>query len=265
MPHKLAPFKQITTELREYTITFKDATQIKLIFDEECVVVGNGKGVIERGEKTFQIAKGYSTQKGVVLENITQRQLALEKHLGKHDNLGLITNIIKRDGQPDIAIRKKGDTNFGRILLSHSLTTHHIQYFLYCTIRGLVYLHSAGVVHGNLYWDLVDATSDDDIFINDFSNSVPLPSDCANPDLEQIAIMLTQMYGNSQDIYTFEHPYALHLNIITDVDARNLFRCLLSTNYTAIEALRHPFFRVLHDDSDIVKCESHFDWAAWGM
>eukprot|EP01060_Flectonema_neradi_P037713 TRINITY_DN7673_c0_g2_i2.p1 TRINITY_DN7673_c0_g2~~TRINITY_DN7673_c0_g2_i2.p1 ORF type:complete len:271 (+),score=24.31 TRINITY_DN7673_c0_g2_i2:3-815(+) len=266
MPGSTAPFVQVSETIREYTVTFDDQTTIQVPLTLPYSVSNGGKGIVENGQRYFMVSNGdqYPSYSKASADTITSRQLAIERHLQFHDNLGLIRDTISIDGSPDVHLRQAPDTDVGKILASKScLTVDHVEYFFYCFLRGLKYLHSSGIAHCNLRWDCVSATSNEDVFINDFSDARPLPASGRNPDLPQAAVMLCQLFARNQTIYTTELPTALQYMKIPDTEARNLFHCLKSGYYSAADALAHPFLKLLREETDEPSCTSAFNWSDW--
>ncbi|PQE29128.1 map kinase protein [Rutstroemia sp. NJR-2017a BBW] len=127
-----------------------------------------------------KIMKPFSTP---VLSKRTYRELKLLKHL-KHENLsGAKTvefeeaNIPQVISLSDIFISPLEDiyfvtellgTDLHRLLTSRPLEKQFIQYFLYQILRGLKYVHSAGVVHRDLKPSNILVNENCDLKICDF-------------------------------------------------------------------------------------------------
>lgn len=123
-----------------------------------------------------KIMKPFSTP---VLSKRTYRELKLLKHL-RHENvrcrlsLSLTHQIISLS---DIFISPLEDiyfvtellgTDLHRLLTSRPLEKQFIQYFLYQILRGLKYVHSAGVVHRDLKPSNILVNENCDLKICDF-------------------------------------------------------------------------------------------------
>lgn len=73
----------------------------------------------------------------------------------QHENIISLIDILKpesRTGYNDIyIITELMETDLHRVIYSRQeLTEEHIQYFMYQTLRGLLYIHSANVMHRDL-------------------------------------------------------------------------------------------------------------------
>ncbi|KAF7559063.1 hypothetical protein G7046_g5092 [Stylonectria norvegica] len=131
-----------------------------------------------------KIMKPFSTP---VLAKRTYRELKLLKHL-KHENVGdtspttsaaspLTLLLVQVISLSDIFISPLEDiyfvtellgTDLHRLLTSRPLEKQFIQYFLYQIMRGLKYVHSAGVVHRDLKPSNILVNENCDLKICDF-------------------------------------------------------------------------------------------------
>ncbi|KAI8925674.1 mitogen activated protein kinase [Entophlyctis helioformis] len=85
-----------------------------------------------------------------VLAKRAFRELMLLKHL-RHDNVIGLTDVILPPSQEDLYfITELLGTDLHRLLSVKTLEPQYIQYFAYQILRGLKYVHSAGVVHRDL-------------------------------------------------------------------------------------------------------------------
>ncbi|KAH7042358.1 putative mitogen-activated protein kinase [Linnemannia elongata] len=130
-----------------------------------------------------KIMKPFSTP---VLSKRTYRELKLLKHL-KHENIISLSDIFispLEDILPTLIIpcylsilyanpfsyfvTELLGTDLHRLLTSRPLDKQFIQYFLYQILRGLKYLHSAGVVHRDLKPSNILVNENCDLKICDF-------------------------------------------------------------------------------------------------
>ncbi|CAC9890630.1 unnamed protein product [Aureobasidium pullulans] len=116
-----------------------------------------------------KIMKPFSTP---VLSKRTYRELKLLKHL-RHENdmfvLSLyLTSIPASDSKFSYFVTELLGTDLHRLLTSRPLEKQFIQYFLYQILRGLKYVHSAGVVHRDLKPSNILVNENCDLKICDF-------------------------------------------------------------------------------------------------
>lgn len=81
-----------------------------------------------------------------VLAKRTYRELKLLKHL-RHENLITLDDIFLSPLEDIYFVTELQGTDLHRLLTSRPLEKQFIQYFTYQILRGLKYVHSAGVIH----------------------------------------------------------------------------------------------------------------------
>ncbi|KAF9919742.1 MAPK protein hog1 [Linnemannia zychae] len=111
-----------------------------------------------------KIMKPFSTP---VLSKRTYRELKLLKHL-KHENIISLSDIFISPLEDIYFVTELLGTDLHRLLTSRPLDKQFIQYFLYQILRGLKYLHSAGVVHRDLKPSNILVNENCDLKICDF-------------------------------------------------------------------------------------------------
>ncbi|KAI8910633.1 kinase-like domain-containing protein [Powellomyces hirtus] len=111
-----------------------------------------------------KIMKPFSTS---VLAKRTYRELKLLKHL-KHDNVISLSDIFISPLEDIYFVTELLGTDLHRLLTSRPLDKQFIQYFLYQILRGLKYVHSAGVVHRDLKPSNILVNENCDLKICDF-------------------------------------------------------------------------------------------------
>ncbi|KAJ6256976.1 Mitogen-activated protein kinase [Drechslerella dactyloides] len=111
-----------------------------------------------------KIMKPFSTP---VLSKRTYRELKLLKHL-KHENVISLSDIFISPLEDIYFVTELLGTDLHRLLTSRPLEKQFIQYFLYQILRGLKYVHSAGVIHRDLKPSNILVNENCDLKICDF-------------------------------------------------------------------------------------------------
>jgi len=111
-----------------------------------------------------KIMKPFSTP---VLAKRTYRELKLLRHL-KHENVIGLSNIFISPSEDIYFVTELLGTDLHRLLISRPLEKQFIQYFFYQILRGLKYVHSAGVVHRDLKPSNILVNENCDLKICDF-------------------------------------------------------------------------------------------------
>ncbi|SGY53481.1 BQ5605_C006g03764 [Microbotryum silenes-dioicae] len=111
-----------------------------------------------------KIMKPFSTP---VLAKRTYRELKLLKHI-QHENIISLSDIFISPLEDIYFVTELLGTDLHRLLTSRPLEKQFIQYFLYQILRGLKYVHSAGVVHRDLKPSNILVNENCDLKICDF-------------------------------------------------------------------------------------------------
>jgi p38 MAP kinase len=111
-----------------------------------------------------KIMKPFSTP---VLAKRTYRELKLLKHL-RHENIISLSDIFISPLEDIYFVTELLGTDLHRLLTARPLEKQFIQYFLYQIMRGLKYVHSAGVVHRDLKPSNILVNENCDLKICDF-------------------------------------------------------------------------------------------------
>ncbi|SMN21632.1 similar to Saccharomyces cerevisiae YLR113W HOG1 Mitogen-activated protein kinase involved in osmoregulation [Maudiozyma saulgeensis] len=111
-----------------------------------------------------KIMKPFST---AVLAKRTYRELKLLKHL-RHENLIGLQDIFLSPLEDIYFVTELQGTDLHRLLQTRPLEKQFVQYFLYQILRGLKYVHSAGVIHRDLKPSNILINENCDLKICDF-------------------------------------------------------------------------------------------------
>ena len=111
-----------------------------------------------------KIMKPFSTS---VLAKRTYRELKLLKHL-RHENLICLEDIFLSPLEDIYFVTELQGTDLHRLLQTRPLEKQFVQYFLYQILRGLKYVHSAGVIHRDLKPSNILINENCDLKICDF-------------------------------------------------------------------------------------------------
>ncbi|OJJ65140.1 hypothetical protein ASPSYDRAFT_372814 [Aspergillus sydowii CBS 593.65] len=95
------------------------------------------------------------------------RELKLLKHL-RHENIISLSDLFISPLEDMYFVTDLFDTDLHKVLSSRPLEKKFIQYFLYQLMRGLKYIHSAGVVHRDLKPSNILINENCDLKICDF-------------------------------------------------------------------------------------------------
>ncbi|KAJ1729599.1 MAPK protein hog1 [Coemansia sp. Benny D160-2] len=102
-----------------------------------------------------------------VLAKRTYRELKLLKHL-RHENIISMSDIFISPLEDIYFVTELLGTDLHRLRQSRPLERQFIQYFLYQILRGLKYVHSAGVIHRDLKPSNIVVNENCDLKICDF-------------------------------------------------------------------------------------------------
>jgi len=99
-----------------------------------------------------------------------------------HENILPIVDLIQPDTKTDYKdiyiVTEPFTTDLLRVIMSRQeLSNEYLQYFLYQILRGLLYIHSAGLIHRNLKPSILLINSSSDLKISDFQFSKPPPKE----------------------------------------------------------------------------------------
>ncbi|ODQ77207.1 hypothetical protein BABINDRAFT_163712 [Babjeviella inositovora NRRL Y-12698] len=102
----------------------------------------------------------------------TLREIMLLKKFRKHENIVSLYDIQKPQSYQQFTevylVQEYMQTDMHQAIQTQTLTDDHIQYFIYQSLRGLKYIHSAGVIHRDLKPSNLLLNSNCDLKICDF-------------------------------------------------------------------------------------------------
>lgn len=103
----------------------------------------------------------------------TLREIRMLSHLGNHSNVITLRDVFPPPTAPDFkdvyCVYDCMDTDLHQLIRSPQLfTTTHVQFFCYQLIRGLKYIHSAGILHRDLKPSNLLVNANCDLKICDF-------------------------------------------------------------------------------------------------
>lgn len=111
-----------------------------------------------------KINKPFST---AVLAKRTYRELELLRHL-RHENIISLADVFIGPLEDIYFVTELLGTDLHRLLTTRPLEKQFVQYFLYQILRGLKFVHSAGVVHRDLKPSNILVNENCDLKICDF-------------------------------------------------------------------------------------------------
>ncbi|ETV82901.1 CMGC/MAPK protein kinase, variant [Aphanomyces astaci] len=199
----------------------RDMFEVRSHYTNLRPIGGGSYGIVVSAEDTLRGRKVAIKKITDVFDDLTDakrilREMKLLKHLGAHEN---IINIL------DVILIPPNTTNFDDIYIvtdlmesdleriissTQTLSDAHFQYFLYQILRGTKFIHSANVLHRDLKPSNLLVNSNCDLSICDFglARGVELSH---NEDLTEYVVtrwyrapeLLTdcQNYGNAVDMW----------------------------------------------------------------
>lgn len=123
--------------------------------------------VDSRNKRRVVITKVENANNDVIVAKAALKEVRLHRFSQNEHTIELIDVMLfpdKPDWQDIYLVTEVMETDLQRIILSkQALTDDHVMYFLYCILRGIIYLHSANIVHCNITPLSILLNSNDDI------------------------------------------------------------------------------------------------------
>jgi serine/threonine protein kinase len=142
----------------------------------------------------------------------TLRELKLIRHLENHENI--ISTLDLMSGpllytpqlQDLYIVNNAMDVAFWKILRSQTLTNAHFQFFLYQILRGLQYIHSAGILLRDLRPSSLLVNKSCELQFSEFYSACPIPREDGKNQQTFSEYVITYWYRAPELVY--EYPFA---------------------------------------------------------
>ncbi|XP_017014695.1 mitogen-activated protein kinase p38b [Drosophila takahashii] len=181
MSRKMAKFYKLDINRTEWEIpeTYQNLQPVgQGAYGQVCKAVVRGtstKVAIKKLARPFQSA---------VHAKRTYRELRLLKHMDHENVIGLLD--VFHPGQPADSLEQFQqvymvthlmDADLNNIIRTQKLSDDHVQFLVYQILRGLKYIHSAGVIHRDLKPSNIAVNEDCELRILDFGLARPAESE----------------------------------------------------------------------------------------
>ena len=115
------------------------------------------------------------------------REIRLMRHLGKHEHIVSLVNLIIRDADDELyIIMELLDSDLHRVLQSsQELSENHFRYFMYQLLCGIKYMHMNRIIHRDLKPGNLLISKDCRLRITDFGLARERPTGSNRNDIEQ--------------------------------------------------------------------------------
>ena len=132
------------------------------------------------------------------------RHLKLLRHFRAHENIARLKDVYSTDGSCTCIriVTDLMDTNLQKLITSpQNLSDQHVRYFVYQILRGLKFIHSAGVVHRDLRPANIFVNANCDLKICGFGLA-------ASP--HRVSSSITQQFSKTTLTYTVPDMTSYH-------------------------------------------------------
>ena len=155
--------------------------------------------ILRRKVAIKKVARPFQT---VVHAKRTYRELRMLKHMN-HDNIIGLFDVFT----PSMTMKEFGDVylvthlmdiDMAKLMKTQHLTQDHVQFFIYQILRGLKYVHSAGVIHRDLKTSNIAVNEDNELRILDFGLA-------RQTDDEMTGYVFTRWYRAPEVILSWTH------------------------------------------------------------
>lgn len=122
------------------------------------------------------------------------REVRLMRHLGNHENIVTLVNLIVRDSADELyIIMELLDSDLHRVLQSsQALSENHFRYFMYQLLNGIQYMHKYRIIHRDLKPGNLLISKDCQLRITDFGLARERPTGIGENRDEDIQSPMTE-------------------------------------------------------------------------
>jgi len=127
------------------------------------------KAVDKKYKQVVAVKKVFDAFHNATDAQRTYREVMFLQDLNGHENIIRLRNIIKAENNKDLyLVFDFMETDLHHVIRANILEEIHKQYIIYQTLKGLKYLHSAGLIHRDLKPSNILINSDCHIKLGDF-------------------------------------------------------------------------------------------------
>lgn len=174
---------------------------------------------IHKPSKTWAAIKKIEPFKNPLFCLRTLREVKLLSKFKYHENIVNLYDIQKpwdfNNFNEIYLIQQYMPSDLHKVIYTKNLTDDHVQYFIYQIIRGIKYIHSAGVIHRDLKPSNILVNNDCDVKICDFGLS-RLSSDSSNFENDKLSNLteyVTTRYYRAPEVMITQSQYTTAVDL----------------------------------------------------